>query len=60
MINFTFSAQLGPVFGSRLVEVPEGAGVLADYQAGLNPLLYGILAALVLTLFLKETAARKS
>jgi MFS family permease len=54
-INFTFSALLGPVFGSRLVGVPEGAAALAHYQAGFKPLLYGILAALVLTLFLKET-----
>jgi MFS family permease len=61
-INFTFSALLGPVFGSRLVGVPEGAGALAHYQAGFKPLLYGVLAALVLTFFLKETgpAARKS
>jgi len=33
-----------------------------DYQAGFKPLLCGILAALLLTLFLKETgpAARKN
>jgi len=56
MINFTVSALLGPVFGSRLLGVLEGAGALADYQASFKPLLYGILAALVLTLCLKETA----
>jgi len=63
-INFTFSALLGPVFGARLVQMPEGNVdlALAHYQAGFKPLLYGILLALVLTLFLKETgpATRKT
>jgi MFS family permease len=56
-INFTFSALLGPVFGSRLVQEPgsEEALGLAEYQAGFQPLLYGIMLALVLTCFLKET-----
>jgi MFS family permease len=62
-INFTFSALLGPVFGSRLVEATEGGSMTAlqKYQAGFQPLLYGILLALVLTCFLKETgpAARE-
>lgn len=62
-INFTFSALLGPVFGARLAQQPGGADAtgLAQYQAGFAPLLYGILAAVVLTLFLKETGpgARK-
>lgn len=64
MINFTFSALLGPVFGSRLVQMPEGDTelALAYFQAGFKPLLYGILLALILTCFLKETgpAARKT
>jgi MFS family permease len=56
-LNFTFSALLGPVFGSRLVEMPEGdtSLALAHYQAGFRPLLYGIVVALILTFFLKET-----
>jgi MFS family permease len=56
-INFTFSALLGPVFGARLVEISEGDTelALAHYQAGFKPLLYGIIVALILTLFLKET-----
>lgn len=56
-INFTFSALLGPVFGSRLVPEPGGDDTmgLAHYQAGFEPLLYGIVLALVLTCFLKET-----
>jgi MFS family permease len=63
-INFTFSALLGPVFGARLVEIPEGdvALALAHYQAGFRPLLYGIVVALILTFFLRETgpAAKKT
>ncbi|HTL54402.1 MAG TPA: MFS transporter [Candidatus Limnocylindrales bacterium] len=56
-LNFTFSALLGPVFGARLVQVAEGADNLGleHYQAGFKPLIYGILIALVLTCFLKET-----
>jgi len=63
-INFTFSALLGPVFGSRLVEVADGSSgmSLVHYQAGFGPLLFGIVLVLVLTLFLKETgpAARRA
>jgi len=63
-INFTFSALLGPVFGSRLVVAPESNDItaLAHYQAGFRPLLLGIALALVLTCFLKETgsAARRT
>jgi len=63
-LNFTFSALLGPVFGARLVEMPEGdtSLALAHYQAGFKPLLYGIIIALILTFFLRETgpATRKT
>jgi MFS family permease len=55
-INFTFSALLGPVFGSRLVDVPEeDALALAHYQSGFQPLLYGIGIAVGLTCLLRET-----
>src|SRR5690349_4277501 len=56
-LNFTFSAFLGPVFGSRLVQASQATDLtgLEQYQAGFQPLLYGIGLALVLTLFLKET-----
>jgi MFS family permease len=63
-LNFTFSALLGPMFGARLVQMPEGDSslALAHYQAGFKPLLYGIIVALILTFFLKETgpAGRKT
>ena len=63
-LNFTFSALLGPVFGSRLVRSPEDTDVaaLAHYQAGFKPLLYGVALALILAFLLKETgpAVRKS
>lgn len=63
-INFTFSALLSPIFGARLVRSGENTDVtpLEHYQMGFAPLLYGVLLALVLTLFLKETgpAVKKS
>src|SRR5215204_86681 len=65
-INFTFSAVLGPVFGARLVqssgEAADAPAALAHYQAGFWPLLVGVVLAVILTCFLRETgpAARKS
>ena len=56
-LNFTFSALLGPVFGSILVNVSGGADTmtLEHYQTTFTPLLYGVVLAIVLTLLLKET-----
>ena len=56
-VNFTFSALLGPVFGSLLVRVTGDAAArgLVHYQAAFEPLLYGVVLAIILTLFLKET-----
>jgi MFS family permease len=59
-VNFTLSAVLGPVFGSRLVQVSDSASrmELEHYQAGFAPLLFGIGIALILACFLKETGPR--
>jgi MFS family permease len=56
-LNFTFSALLGPVFGRILYNVSGGASqmTLEHYQAGFEPLLYGVAIAIVLSLLLKET-----
>jgi len=56
-INFTFSAALGPVFGSRLAQISDASEKVGieQYQACFTPLVYGIFAALALTCFLKET-----
>jgi MFS family permease len=63
-INFTSSALLGPIFGSRLLRLSEGGATmtLEHYQAGFRPLLYGVALALVLATLLRETgpAARKA
>jgi sugar phosphate permease len=55
-INFTFSALLGPVFGRMLTSsAGDAARGLDDYQAAFTPMLYGVAAAIGLTLLLKET-----
>ncbi len=56
-INFTFSALLGPVFGARLMKLGNGSDSLSlsQYQAGFQPLLFGVFLALVCTFFLRET-----
>jgi MFS family permease len=58
-INFTFSALLGPVFGRLLLQLSDGDGSrgLEHYQVAFQPMLLGIVAAMVLTFFLKETGA---
>jgi MFS family permease len=62
-LNFTFSALLGPVFGWVLATVSGGAAArsLEHYQTAFEPLLYGVVLAIVLTFFLRETgpAARR-
>jgi MFS family permease len=56
-VNFTFSALLGPVFGSMLMTVSGGAAdmTLEHYQTAFTAFLYGVGLAIVLTLLLKET-----
>ena len=59
-LNFTFSALLGPVFGWILVRVSGGAETFAleHFQTTFRPLLYGVVIAIVLTFFLKETGPK--
>jgi len=59
-INFTFSALLGPVFGWKLQQVSGGASQLElpHFQRAFQPMLFGVLIAIVLTLLLKETGAK--
>ena len=56
-LNFTFSALLGPVFGWLLQHLSADAPQreLAHYQAAFLPLLFGVVAAVVLSFLLKET-----
>ncbi|HEX5886557.1 MAG TPA: MFS transporter [Pyrinomonadaceae bacterium] len=58
-LNFTFSALLGPVFGWSLQQVSGGAShlELPHFQRAFQPMLVGVLIAIVLCLFLKETGA---
>jgi MFS family permease len=62
-LNFTFSALLGPVFGWILVDASGGADRMTGehYQIAFTPLLHGVVLALFLTFYLKETgpAARR-
>jgi sugar phosphate permease len=63
-LNFTFSALLGPVFGWILMNVSGRAEKMSfeHYQTAFEPLLYGVVLAIILTLLLKETgpALRKT
>lgn len=55
-INFSFSALLGPVFGTLLTRVSEGGErELEHYQITFEPLIYGVGIAIILALILKET-----
>lgn len=56
-LNFTFSALLGPVFGSILHRVSCGAEqmTLEHYQTSFVPMVLGVGIAIILTFFLKET-----
>jgi MFS family permease len=55
-INFSFSALLGPVFSGLLTQVSAGGErELVHYQAAFQPLVWGVAAAILLTLLLRET-----
>ena len=58
-INFSLTALLGPVFGSMLMRASgDGPRALVHYQTAFEPLCYGVVAAIVITLLLKETGPR--
>ena len=54
-LNLTFSALVGPVFGWMMKNVGARQTPLESYQTTFEPLLYGVVVAIVLTLVLKET-----
>jgi len=56
-LNFTFSALLGPLFGWSLQQVSGGASQLElpHFQRAFQPMLIGVLIAIVLCFFLRET-----
>jgi MFS family permease len=55
-INFSFSALLGPVFAGWLVQASGGGErALEHYQVTFQPLIWGVLIAIVLALLLRET-----
>jgi MFS family permease len=56
-LNFTFSALMGPVFAWVLATVSGGAPTmtLEHYQTSFEPLMYGVILAIGLTLLLTET-----
>lgn len=57
-VIFTFSAVLGSVFAGILENVSGGSEFgLEHYQVTFQPLLYGVGAAIMLTLLLKETGS---
>jgi MFS family permease len=59
-INFSFSALLGPVFGTLLHNASGGGDRdLIHYQVTFEPLIYGVGAAIILALLLKETGKGK-
>jgi MFS family permease len=59
-INFSMTALLGPIF-ARLLMAASGSGErqLAHYQQTFQPLLYGVVLAIVLTFLLRETGPGK-
>ena len=58
-LNFSLTALLGPLFAARLIEASAGGDrQLAHYQETFQPLLFGVLLAIVLTLLLRETGPK--
>jgi MFS family permease len=58
-LNFSLTALLGPLFAARLTEASAGGNrQLAHYQETFQPLLFGVLLAIILTLLLRETGPK--
>jgi len=58
-LNFSLTALLGPLFASRLTALSAGGDRdLSHYQSAFTPLLYGVAAAILLTLLLRETGPK--
>ena len=58
-INFSLTALLGPIFGAVLMRASgSGPRALEHYQIAFEPLCYGVVAAIILTLLLRETGPR--
>ncbi len=59
LLNFTFSALVGPVFGWIMQSASEGKPArLEHYQATFQPLLFGVALAIALTFVLQETGPK--
>jgi MFS family permease len=59
-LNFSLTALLGPIFGASLMGASGGgARALEHYQTAFEPLCYGVAAAIILTLVLKETGPHR-
>jgi MFS family permease len=61
-LNLSFTSLLIPAFGWMLGWASAGASewTLDHYQIGFQPLLYGVVIAIVLSLLLKETGPRRA
>ena len=58
-LNFSMTALLGPIFAGRLIAASRGGErELGHYQETFTPLLFGVAAAIVLTLILRETGPK--
>jgi MFS family permease len=61
LLNFAFSALVGPVFGWIMQSVSGGGRMgLEHYQMTFQPLLYGVALAIGLSFLLKETGTAAS
>ncbi|MCL6678368.1 MFS transporter [Sphingomonas sp. RG327] len=58
-LNFSMTAVLGPIFAGALIGASAGGDrQLGHYQEAFQPLLYGVVLAIALTLLLRETGPR--